>query len=94
MTGTDEADETFIGGKARNMHKAARERKIKGTGLIAKAIVLGLLDGETGNVRTSVVDGRRKHHLHAEIRSDVAKGSALYTDALKPHHGLDSDFAH
>ena len=43
MTGTVESDETFIGGKAENMH-AERERKITGRGGAGKAIVHGLLD--------------------------------------------------
>jgi transposase-like protein len=94
MTGTVEADETFIGGKARNMHAGERERKIHGRGPMGKAIVFGLLDRETGKVRTSVVGSRRKHHLHAEIRSNVTPGSALYTDALKSYDGLDSEYAH
>jgi transposase-like protein len=38
-----EVDETFIGGKARNMHVADRKRKIKGTGGKGKAIVFGIL---------------------------------------------------
>src|SRR5271154_6313777 len=71
MTGTVEADETFIGGKARNMHKAERARKITGTGPMGKAIVFGLLDRETGEVRASVVGTRRKKHLHEEIRKNV-----------------------
>src|SRR5215470_4079676 len=62
MTGTVEADETFIGGKARNMHADKREEKIHGRGPEGKAIVFGLLDRETGKVRTSVVGTRRKHH--------------------------------
>jgi transposase-like protein len=94
MTGTVEADETFIGGKARNMHAGERERKIHGRGPMGKAIVFGLLDRETGKVRTSVVGSRRKHHLQAEIRSNVTPGSALYTDALKSYDGLDSEYAH
>jgi hypothetical protein len=32
MTGTVEADETLIGGKARFMHKSKREQKIHGRG--------------------------------------------------------------
>jgi transposase-like protein len=94
MTGTVEADETFIGGKARNMHKAERARKITGTGGTGKAIVFGLLDRETGKVRTSVVGTRRKHHLHREIRENVAPGSELMTDALKSYDGLESEYAH
>jgi transposase-like protein len=89
MTGTIEADETFIGGKARNMHANKRAEKIHGRGPDGKAIVCGLLDHETGKVRTSVVDGRRKSHLHSEIRKNVKAGSELHTDALKSYEGLD-----
>src|ERR1700724_1898488 len=86
MTGTVEADETFIGGKARFMHADKRREKIHGRGPEGKAIVFGLLERETGKVRTSVVGSRRKHDLQAEIRSTVTAGSALYTDALKSYH--------
>jgi len=89
MTGTVEADETFIGGKARNMHASKRAEKIHGRGPEGKAIVFGLLDRETGKVRTSVVGTRRKHHLHSEIRKHVAPGAELNTDALKSYEGLD-----
>src|SRR5437867_10932266 len=43
MSGHVEVDETFIGGKSRNMHKHLREQKIKGTGGSGKTIVVGLL---------------------------------------------------
>src|ERR1700692_389007 len=89
MTGTVEADETFIGGKARNMHKGKREEVIHGRGPMGKAIVFGFLERETGKVRTSVVGTRRKHHLHNHIRENVAPGSELNTDALKSYDGLD-----
>src|SRR5437763_11036063 len=32
MSGEIEADETYIGGKARNMHASVKERRITGTG--------------------------------------------------------------
>lgn len=89
MTGTVEADETFIGQKARNMHADKRREKIHGRGPMGKAIVFGLLDRETGKVRTSVVGTRRKHHLHREIRENVAPGAELNTDALKSDDDLD-----
>jgi transposase-like protein len=89
MTGTVEADETFIGGKARNMHANKRAEKIHGRGPDGKAIVFGLLDRETGEVRTSVVGTRRKHHLHGAIRENVAPGAELNTDALKSYDGLN-----
>ena len=41
--GTAEADETFIGGLAKNTHKARREKVITGTGGKDKAVVMGVL---------------------------------------------------
>jgi transposase-like protein len=93
MTGTIEADETFIGGKARNMHFGKRTERIRGRGPMGKAIVFGLLDRETGKVHTSVVGTRRKHHLHQVIRENVAPGSELNTDALPSYEGL-TEFTH
>lgn len=89
MTGTVEADETFIGGAARNMHADKRAERIHGRGPMGKAIVFGLLERETGQVRTSVVGTRRKHHLHHAIRENVAPGAELNTDALQSYDGLD-----
>jgi ISXO2-like transposase domain len=43
LSGQIEADETFIGGKARNMHKDVKARKITGTRGKDKTIVLGIL---------------------------------------------------
>ena len=76
------------------MHADNRERVIHGRGPEGKAIVFGLLERETGKVRTSVVDFRRKDLLEAEVRSDVAQGAALCTDALKSYGGLDSEYAY
>jgi hypothetical protein len=81
LSGECEADETFIGGKARNMHKGERAERITGTGTKDKTAVMGILE-RGGQVRTSVVPNRRKKALQAEVRKHVEAGSALYTDAL------------
>ena len=93
MTWEIEVDETFIGGKARNMHNAQRKRRIHGTGGMDKTAVLGMLK-RGGEVRTMVVGDRRKATLQAEIKKHVAAGSALYTDELKSYQGLDAMYAH
>src|SRR6185437_16080709 len=59
LSGEVEADETFIGGKARNMHVTKRKRRITGTGVKDKTAVMGILE-RGGKVRTSVVPSRRK----------------------------------
>lgn len=47
MSGRVEADETFIGGLARNMHKHKKGEKITGRGSSGKTIVMGLLERHT-----------------------------------------------
>jgi transposase-like protein len=93
MSGTIEADETFIGGKARFMHKGRREKMIKGRGPIGKQIVFGLLDHETGKVHIRHVTTRKKKDLQPIIRQVVEPGSELHTDALESYDGLD-DYTH
>src|ERR1022692_1241464 len=92
LSGQIEADETYIGGKARNMHKAARGRKITGTGGKDKTAVMGILE-RGGKIVTKVVPSRKKKALQSEIREHVLAGSALFTDALKSYEGLD-EFQH
>ena len=92
LSGQIEADETYIGGKARNMHVEKRAKKITGTGGKDKTAVMGILE-RGGKVRTKVVDNTKKKTLQSEIREHVLAGSALFTDALKSYEGLD-EFQH
>src|SRR5207245_4328402 len=91
--GEVEADETFIGGKARNMHVSKRQRRITGTGGKDKTAVMGILE-RGGKVRTMVIPNRRKTAIQAEVKKHVEAGSALYTDALLSYDGLAGDYAH
>jgi hypothetical protein len=97
LSGHVEADETFIGGKARNMHVAKKQRRISGTGTKDKTAVMGILergkDG-TSKVRTSVIPNRKKKAIQAEVREHVEAGSALYTDFLLSYEGLAGEYAH
>src|SRR3984893_6876465 len=93
LSGEVEADESFIGGKARNMHVDVRKRRITGTGTKDKTAVMGILQ-RGGNVRATVVPNRKKTALQAEVKKHVEAGSALYTDALLSYEGLASDYAH
>lgn len=91
--GSVEVDETFIGGKARNMHIAQRKRRITGTGTKDKTAVLGILE-RGGKVKTTVVANRKKKTLQAEVKKHVEAGAALYTDALLSYNGLEGRYAH
>jgi len=93
LGGEVEVDETFIGGKARNMHVSERKRRITGTGTKDKTAVMGILE-RGGKVRATVVPSRRKTVLQEEVRKHVTAGAALYSDALMSYEGLATDYAH
>jgi transposase-like protein len=93
LDGEIEVDETFIGGKARNMHKNVRARKITGTGGKDKAIVAGVLQ-RGGEMRAVVVSDTRRATLQAGVREHVEAGSAVYSDAFKSYIGLAGEYDH
>lgn len=93
LDGQVEADETFIGGKARNMHKSKREEKISGRGASGKVVVLGLLERH-GKVRTKIVPNTQWRTLQVEVRENVESGSEVHTDALRSYRGLDPEYVH
>lgn len=94
LSGEVEVDETFIGGKARNMHGDVKARKIQGRrGPEGKAIVAAVLE-RGGKIRAKVVEKRRKATLQSLVRENVEAGSNLYSDALKSYDGLGVDYTH
>lgn len=90
MNGEVEVDETFIGGKARNMHAGKRKRLgiSQSRSMVGKVAVMGLLErhGEgQSRVRTHVISNRKKHQLEASVVEHVTPGATLYTDALRSY---------
>ena len=89
FSGTVEADETFIGGKAVNMHKSKREKIIQGRGTIGKVAVMGLLerhgiDDKPSKVQTKIIADTSRQTIPPAVRESVEAGSNLITDALSP----------
>jgi transposase-like protein len=88
-----EVDETFIGGRSRNMHADKRAEKIHGrSGCAGKVAVMGLLERH-GEVRLQIVPNVRRHNLVPHIKEHVAPGADIYTDALKSYELLGMDEA-
>ena len=95
LSGEIEIDETFIGGKARNMHKSAKAKKLqgKGGGAVGKIGVQGLLE-RGGKIRAAVIEDSTIQALVPNVEKHVEKGSHVYTDELKSYFGLGSDYVH
>ena len=93
LSGKVEVDETFIGGKARNMHADKRREKIHGRGAVGKAVVMGMLE-RRGEVKATVVKNRKKKTLQAEVSRHVAAGSEVHTDDLASYEDLSEAYIH
>jgi transposase-like protein len=87
-----EMDETFIGGKLKNMHKSKKPKGIGfseiASGSMAKTIVVGMLERK-GRVRAEVVAERSQPTLHALINKHVQYGATLMTDEWGGYKGTD-----
>ena len=93
LFGTIEADETFIGGLSKNMHKAKRLAAIKGTGGFGKTPIFGM-KSRGGEVRAQTVPSVGMVDLHKVIKETVVPGSTLYTDKWVAYRGLKDQFNH
>jgi transposase-like protein len=93
LSGQVEVDETYIGGRARNMHRDKREAQIRGRGTIGKVAVMGLLERD-GKVRAKVIANTQWQTFEGEVKDNVTRGAELFTDAHKSYAGLGADYIH
>lgn len=93
LSGEIEVDETYIGGKARNMHAAKRDKKITAHGVKDKAAVFGMIE-RGGKVKAVHVAETKKADLQRRIHESVEAGAAIFSDSHPMYTGLDVDFKH
>ena len=96
MSGTVQADETFIGGLEKNKHESKKLHV--GRGAVGKAIVVGLLEkgghAEPSKVKAKTVKDTSRKTLHAEVKANVEAGAELHTDAWRGYIGLNPEYVH
>lgn len=103
LQGSIEVDETYVGGKARNMHPARRKAIIGAARsrqpFIGKVAVMGLLerhpDGDS-RIKTEVLAKNRlkKPDMQRLVIDRVSMGSTVNSDSLKSYVGLDNFYIH
>lgn len=92
--GTVEADTTYIGGRADNMHKSRKEKVIQGRGSVGKTPVHGVLQrGTPSQFQAKVVNDDSETSL-ARVKHSVKRGSEVFTDEAREYDMLINDYAH
>lgn len=89
-----EVDETFVGGKLKNMHKDKKLIYNKRGGAFGKAIVMGLLDRGRGEVRAKVIVNTTRATLEPQVAKEVKYGSTVYTDEAVGYDRLNYKYIH
>jgi len=93
-----ESDETYIGGKAANMHRAKREREIQGRGPIGKSIVQGFLQRNApdspSQVRANVIPNTEQLTIMSELLRHVEDGTIVCTDSALSYSNIAARYIH
>ncbi len=97
-SGGVEVDETFVGGKVKNMHRERRARFAAQSGhtggATGKAIVVGMLDRDERKIRAQVVPNVKRETLQDAVLKNVKYGSPLYTDNAVPYDRMNWHYVH
>ena len=87
FTGPVEVDETFVGGKAKNMRRHKRQQR-RGRGPVGKTPVAGIKDRATNTVSAAVVPGTDGETLKGFVMDHTTPETMVYTDEYPSYRGL------
>ena len=85
--GPAEVDESYFGGRARNMHRS-RQKCLTGRGGVDKVPVVGVKDRATNQVAAEVVEDTTGRTLERVIKRHVLPGTRIYTDEATAYSHL------
>lgn len=89
-----EVDETYIGGKSKNMHKAHRIRSLTQGVHVGKTAVQGFLDRDLRQVRAEVVPNVTRETLQSAVLKNIKYGTSVFTDDAVAYDMLKYKFVH
>ena len=93
FTGPVEVDETYFGGKRKNMSTAKR-KELTGRGPVGKTAVVGAKDRATGRVQARAIQRTDGPTLQGFVHEKASPGATVYTDDARAYLGLRHNFQH
>ena len=93
FVGPVEADETYIGGKRKNMPKAKR-KAMKGRGAVGKTAVVGTKDRASNKIVARPIPATDTPHVAGFVAEKTKPGAKVYTDDAAAYNALDPWFDH
>lgn len=93
LSGTIEADETFIGGNEKNRHESKKTENTQGRSVKTKTAVAGVIE-RGGNVIAEKVKTTKGYHLKPFVIKNVEFGSTVCTDEWGGYKGISKIFFH
>ena len=85
--GPVEVDETYMGGRKKNMSKAKR-REVRGRGPAGKAMVIGAKDRATNTVTAKAIERKDRETMQGFVACHAAPGAKVFTDTAGGYHGM------
>ena len=89
FTGSVEVDETYFGGKRRNMHARKRD-EFDGRGPSGKTAVVGMKHRESKQVTAKVVERTDAETLCGFVNARITDGTMVYTDDASAYNRLEN----
>lgn len=90
FAGPVEVDETYMGGKRKNMPKSKR-KEMTGRGAVGKTAVVGARDRATKKVVAKVVTSTDKDTLQGFVEDHAGEDATVYTDDASAYETLKFD---
>ncbi len=92
MEGPVEVDETYIGGKRKNMSNSKRkDLKDAGRGAVGKTAIVGMKDRKTNRISASVVEKTDAETLQGFVADNADTDAKVYTDGATAYDGMPFD---
>ena len=88
--GPVEVDETYMGGKRRNMPSSKR-KTMTGRGAVGKTAIFGAKDRDTNKVNSKVITSTNTETLQEFVADNVAPDAKVYTDEASAYTRMPFD---